>query len=183
MPSHTSRILALPKAPTEQELETVAIAVAHDCAARSKPRVAAATIWVHARRRDAPLATVSRLEELVADRLNGGAAVLVRNEPAPVRGAFLHVEVAAVAYGLPAKTLAARLRRVSWRRLYGWPFWDGHRWQLPAPALDATERASFLARQPVDEPEAHVRMLPPWCERTEGAGLAGAPNESMAGAS
>jgi hypothetical protein len=181
MPSHTSRILALPNPPTEQELETVAVAIARDCAARRKPRVATATIWVHARRQKAPPATVSRLEGLVADRLNGEAAGLVRTEPTPVRGAFVHVEVAAAAYGLPAKTLALRLRFVRWRRLYGWAFWDGHRWQLPAAALDAMERASFLARQPVDEPEAHVRMLPPWCERTEGAGIAGAPNESSAG--
>jgi hypothetical protein len=170
MPSHTPRILALPRTPTDLEFAALADEIAGDCAAKQKPRVAAATIWVHARRREAPEHVVSRLAAMVAERLERTDAASTQPSPIPQEG-FADVATAAVAYGLRAPTLAERLRYVRWRRLYGWPHWDGHSWKLPVTAYDPHLRNAYLAQQPAEEPAAHVRMLPPWCERVDGEGI------------
>jgi hypothetical protein len=100
-----------------------------------------------------------------------------------VRECFTDIDTAAAAYGLLPKTLAGRLHFVRWRRLYGWAFWDGHCWNLPIAAFDPVARGDFLARQPADEPAAHVRMLPSWCEKVDGAGVNGSHEALLDGPS
>ena len=170
MPSHTPRILALSTNATDEELTALADDIAHDCAARRKPRVAAATVWVHARRQKAPESTVSRLAAMVAERLMLADPARPKSASIP-QESFADVATAAVAYGLRERTLAERLRYVRWRRLYGWPHWDGHSWKLPVTAYDPLLRNAYLAQQPAEEPAAHVRMLPTWCERVDGEGI------------
>jgi hypothetical protein len=171
MPSHTPRILALPRTTTDQELAALADDIARECAAKPKPRVAAATVWVHARRRSACEEVVTRLKAMVDERLDHAAGVAPPAPPAAPREGFSDVETAAIAYGLRKDTLAERLRYVRWRRLYGWAFWDGHSWQLPVAAYDLILRNAFLSQQPAEEPGAHVRLLPSWCERVDGEGI------------
>jgi hypothetical protein len=66
---------------------------------------------------------------------------------------------------LGPQTLLERLREPRFRRLYGWPWWDGHQWSFSPDALDPARRAQHLSMLPDLEPTAHVAMLPPWCER------------------
>jgi hypothetical protein len=106
---------------------------------------------------------------MVAERLEHSESAPPKSLTIP-QESFADVATAAVAYGLRERTLAERLRYVRWRRLYGWPHWDGHCWKLPVTAYDPLLRNAYLAQQPAEEPAAHVRMLPAWCERVDGEG-------------
>jgi hypothetical protein len=59
------------------------------------------------------------------------------------------------------------VKLVRFRRLYGWPFWDGHQWWFSFEAIDSATRTAHVAQLPVAEPVAFREMLPPWCERDE----------------
>lgn len=77
------------------------------------------------------------------------------------RAPWLSLVDAAEVLAISASLLQSRLKLARYRRLYGWPWHDGHRWHIPAQALAPDTRASFLAAQPSDEP--HSDLLPEWC--------------------
>lgn len=83
----------------------------------------------------------------------------------PVSGVWLTTEEVAVVTGTAPETIAKRLRTLTGRRDYGWPWWTGSRWRIPGPAVDPMQRAAYMASLPEAEPPAHVASLPDWCER------------------
>ncbi len=84
--------------------------------------------------------------------------------PAPEATAdWMTLEEAAKELKLSARTLKARLQDHRYRRMYGWPWWDGHCWRFAGPAMRAATRSQFLASLPIDEPQAD--LLPDWCTR------------------
>lgn len=78
-------------------------------------------------------------------------------------GGWLVVHEAAPRLRLQERTLLERLKQWQYRRMYGWPRWDGHRWLMPALAADSSRAAAFLASQPARDPLED--LLPEWCER------------------
>ncbi len=82
--------------------------------------------------------------------------------PAPRPGS---VEWAAKVRGVSPRSIKRKLHTVAGRRLYGWPMWTGHEWDIPVAAAEPTTRGPYLQSLPADEPEAQKRSLPPWCER------------------
>jgi hypothetical protein len=134
------------------------------CRTRQSPKKALAVTLQHLGNDGVSPRVLSLLRELVQSRL----AVRRRSEPArqvDPPGRWLTLEAAAALLDLHPNTLAERLRTVRYRRLYGWPIWDGHRWQLATAALDPGTAAVHLAGIPRDEPPAIQLMLPEWCER------------------
>lgn len=110
------------------------------------------------------------LQGLVTERLTSRpSASPARIEPSMGRWLTLH-ECAAV-LELHPNTLAARLRQLQYRRLYGWPLWDGHQWRFAAAAVDPATAVAHLATLPSVEPAAVESMLPDWCERRQRVGL------------
>ena len=65
---------------------------------------------------------------------------------------WVRLEVAARRLDVLPETLRNRLVDVEYRRLYGWPWFDGHRWLFASAALDPERRSAYLAAQPVVEP-------------------------------
>lgn len=81
--------------------------------------------------------------------------------PDTVAGRWLTVEEAAALLHRSPESIKGRLRNRDGRRDYGWPWWDGYRWLIPSPAVDPTERASYMATLPEEEPY----RPPPFAER------------------
>jgi hypothetical protein len=67
---------------------------------------------------------------------------------------------AAAHLGLHAVTLERRLVDPLYRRLYGWPWYDGHVWRFRSAALDARTSARVMAELPSEEP---FHLLPVHC--------------------
>lgn len=75
------------------------------------------------------------------------------------------VEWVAKVRGVSARSIKQKLHTVGGRRLYGWPMWTGHAWDIPVAAVEPSTRGAFLQAMPAEEPEAQRRSLPAWCER------------------
>ncbi len=130
---------------------------------RAQPRKALA-LYLRYGKNAAPDAVLCAVKGMVVDLLEQPTLVPATNQPA-VTGVWLNIAAAAGVLGLQRTTLTERLRQVRYRYMYGWPYWDGHAWSFSSAALDPASRAEFMARLPKQEPDAHVAMLPDWCER------------------
>lgn len=140
-------------------------------------RVGRRSISAYVRHRRDEGVAEERCDELRARALEAYAA-LTAEEPrlalvaAPVSGIrWLTEAEAAARLDLMERTLSVRLRKPAFRRLYGWPWWDGHRWYVPEPAVDPMRRAAYIASLPEQEP---YWWLPAWCELSDETEAAGA---------
>lgn len=165
LPDFRARLADLPDDPTAADLQPLAIELVERCSAEAYPKMSIAAALRHARKA-APESTVSLLAELV-DAIQAEQENTEPSPPAPVVEGFLRLGEASRRLKVSAKMLKERLREVRFRRLYGWPWWDGHQWWFSPAALDPMERAANMASLPYDEPAAYLAMLPPWCERVE----------------
>jgi hypothetical protein len=162
-PSLRPRLAALPDHPTADELKPIARELARSCAAEQYPQKSLSATLRHLR----PLvtdATLSALTELARTELSDSSPASHATPPQPAEG-FIGLAEASRRVNLAPTTLLERLREPRFRRLYGWPWWDGHQWTFSPDAVDPARRAQHLATLPDHEPSAHVDMLPPWCER------------------
>ena len=144
--------------PTPEALQHLAVKLARECAARRYPQKSLAA-W---KRHHADLPHAARVvgiakEELV--RIEGEE----RFQPAPPQMRWLSTQAAAAMLRIGQQQLRKRLVTTEGRHAMGWPWWDGHQWQIPEPALDPRARAKYMASLPTEEPEAHRVALPEWC--------------------
>lgn len=165
VPDFKDRLSALPEDVTTAELEPLARELADRCSAESYPKKSIAAVLRHARK-VAPDTTVEAIRELAETALAEREGEEETNSP-PLAETFVGIGEAARRLQISVKTLADRLREVRYRRLYGWPWWDGHQWNFSPVALDTARRAAHAATLPWDEPAAHVALLPSWCQKTD----------------
>lgn len=92
-----------------------------------------------------------------------------REQPAEVesrrsrKGEWMTAREAAEILQIRRRVLVERLHHWEERKRYGWPWWDGHRWNFCSLALEPASRASHLSSLPEVEPQSE--LLPHWCER------------------
>lgn len=142
---------------TEDELVEIAVELARQAvSARSPGRSLGALVRWRYRNKDWSDAACDRLLELSFNELK---ALQRASKPASseqsrphMDGQWLTIEEAAELLHRSPETLKRRLRTREGRRDYGWPWWDGHRWQIPSPAVDPGARAAYMAGIPVEEP-------------------------------
>jgi hypothetical protein len=160
-----ARLAELPDDATPADLQSLATELVERCSAEAYPKMSIAAALRHARR-DTPRSTIALLSGLVEGLL---AEQEENKEPAaaPAVEGFIGLGEASRRLKISAKSLKERLREVKFRRLYGWPWWDGHQWWFSPAALDPIQRAAYMAQLPFDEPATHQDMLPPWCQRAE----------------
>jgi hypothetical protein len=158
-----ARLADLPVDVTPADLQPLAIELVERCSVEAYPKMSVAAVLRHARR-VAPEATVSILSELV-DALQVEQEEAEPPAAAPVVEGFIGLGEASRRLKVSPKVLKERLREVKFRRLYGWPWWDGHQWWFSPAALDSMQRAAHMEHLPYNEPAAYLDMLPPWCER------------------
>ena len=154
------RIRGLAQDADQREIESVAQAIADRCRSAPRPLKSLGAVLRH-QRAILPAELFERLETSATSALRA-----VTTEPAlacAIAHPFIGIGEAARRLGVSAKTLAERLRDPRYRRLYGWPWWDGHQWFFSPDALDPAERAKHIAALPEREPAAHAAMLPVWC--------------------
>lgn len=155
----------LPSQPTAADCERIIDRVVEVCRTRPQPRKALAVTLRHLRTDMSP--HLDRLlSGLVSERLAGAGRPASTEGQSPA-GRWLTLHEAAAVLELHPNTLAERLRAQRYRRLYGWPIWDGHQWRFAAVAIDSATAAACLATLPTDEPLAIELMLPDWCERAQ----------------
>ena len=162
-----ARLTALPEDAAISDLQPLAAELVQRCSAESYPRKSVSAFLRHAR---------PHVAEPAMSVFAGLAEAALEDEqeaptsPAPaIAEPFLGIGEAARRLNVSVKTMAERLREVRYRRLYGWPWWDGHQWSFSPAAVDPVARPGFMATLPENEPAAHVAMLPSWCERAEPA--------------
>lgn len=144
---------------TEDKIAETAAELAREArAARSPGRSLGALIRWRCREQGWPDQVCSRLLELGLEQLgtpvDDGDASDPPLEPSPIAGRWLTVEEASALTNRSPATIKRRLHTREGRRDYGWPWWDGHRWQIPSPAVDPTMRAGYMATLPEEEPYA-----------------------------
>jgi len=166
-PHLKERLAALPKDPTASELRPLAEEIASRCRAARCPRKSVAAVLRHIRPK-LPDATGSALEECVWEAFDSTATAGVK----PQSEGESHQRwpgIATVSYarGVSARTLAEQLRFVRYRHLYGWPWWDGHRWCFNPAIIDPMLCARYMAELPDEEPAPYLAMLPEWCHRVD----------------
>jgi hypothetical protein len=155
----------LPAQPSPDDCGRIAELLAETCRTRQQPRKALAVTLRHLGPALSP--ELHRLlSDLVSERLTVSrpAAPSATSEPT---GRWLTMHETAAALNLHPNTLAERLRQRQYRRLYGWPIWDGHQWCFASAAVDPATAIAHLATLPTEEPTAVESMLPAWCERGE----------------
>ena len=167
LPDLKDRLAALPDDPTASDLQPLAEEIASRCRVEPYPRKSVAAVLRHARPALSET-TAATLEECVWSALDGAAKENVEqkrkegsSQPWP------GLVTVSKARGISAEALAGQLRIVRYRRLYGWPWWDGHRWSFNPAIIDPMLCARYMADLPDDEPAAHVAMLPEWCLRAD----------------
>jgi hypothetical protein len=165
LPDFRARLAALPDDTTTSDLHPLATELVARCSAESYPKKSISAALRHARA-VAPESIILLLAELV-EAVQAEQETAEQPAALPPVEAFVGLGEASRRLKVSAQVLKERLREVKFRRLYGWPWWDGHQWWFSAAALDPMQRAVHMATLPHDEPPAHVAMLPPWCERTE----------------
>lgn len=165
LPDFRARLAAVPEDATPADLAPLAAELAMRCSAERYPRksVAAALRHAHSLAPEATVEALRKAVESVIEEQDGENDVPVAEVSEP----FLGIAEAARRLNLSVKTLTERLREVRYRRLYGWPWWDGHQWNFSPAPLDPTGRATYMASLPLEEPAAHTVMLPPWCAREQ----------------
>lgn len=167
MPSLRRQLLPLlqqlPARPSADDCARIAELLAEACRARQQPKKALAVTLRHLGPAVSP--QVQRLLlDLVSERLTVYRPAAPSEPQAPV-GRWLSLHESAAALDLHPNTLAERLRQPHYRRLYGWPVWDGHQWRFASVAVDPATAIAHLATLPTDEPPAVESMLPAWCHR------------------
>ena len=154
------QIRGLSEETDEREIDAVARAIADRCRSARHPFKSLAAVLRH-QRGTIPINVFDRLAAIAESALRHIKIESSVSVAAAIP--FVGLGEAARRLGLSAKTLAERLRDPQYRRLYGWPWWDGHQWFFSPAALDPAERAKHLADLPEAEPAAHAAMLPVWC--------------------
>ena len=91
------------------------------------------------------------------DRLTAAEPMAAAEAPDP--GGWYTTREAARALEVPLGWIDERLRSPEGRRLLGYPWYDGRRWHIPAPACDAKTRSEWLAGLPDSEPVENVILL------------------------
>lgn len=163
LPDFRARLADLPDDVTAADLQPLAIELVQRCSAEAYPKMSIAAVLRHARK-DAPACTVSLLAELV-EAVQAEQEDTEPTASAPVVEGFVGLGEASRRLKVSPAKLKERLREVKFRRLYGWPWWDGHQWSFSPAALDPVDRAATMATLPYDEPAAYLALLPDWCER------------------
>lgn len=166
LPDFRTRLADLPDDVTAADLQPLAIELVERCSVESYPKMSIAAALRHARK-VAPKSTVSLLGELV-DSVQAQQEEADQPRLEAVVEGFIGLGEASRRLKVSAKKLKERVREVKYRRLYGWPWWDGHQWWFSPAALDPKQRAAQMATLPYDEPRAYVDVLPSWCESVEG---------------
>lgn len=152
------RLVRIGPHPPSEDLNDLAGSLARECASKRYPRKSLAA-W---ERHHADVPCAERVVALAAEELGRlESDTRVRAEPPEMR--WLTTQAAAAMLGIGIEELRARLRTSEGRYTLGWPWWDGHRWLLPEPALDPRARADYMASLPAEEPPAHRASLPDWC--------------------
>lgn len=64
---------------------------------------------------------------------------------------WVYLEQAALVLQIEPERLKSRLRWPQWRRMYGWPRWEGQ-WRFSLPAIHPSTAATFATTLPVEEP-------------------------------
>lgn len=159
-------------APTDEKaISGAAIAVARQAAAApSSGRKSLALLRRHALAKAVRVDVVDQViamaeaefERLMREATSAGGAEV----PAVP---WFTVEATADALGESVARIRTWLRSVDGRRRLGWPWWDGHQWRIPEPAVNPMTRPAYMATLPDEEPPAHARTLPRWCETMSGA--------------
>ena len=154
------RIRGLAEEASHHDIEPVAHAIADRCRSALHPLKSLGAVLRHQR---------GFVSDELLNRLGASAASAIRADAIvsavthPTALPFIGIGEAARRLGVSAKSLAERLRDPRYRRLYGWPWWDGHQWFFSPAALDPAERSKHLDDLPYREPAAHAAMLPAWC--------------------
>jgi hypothetical protein len=91
---------------------------------------------------------LAEIDSLEADARSAGESGV----EAPIAGVWLTVDQTARILHRSTAAIKRRLRTREGRREYGWPWWDGHRWLIPSPAICPTMRPSYTLSMPDEEP-------------------------------
>lgn len=151
----------------ERGIAAAAVAAARRAAAAPHSgRKALEALRRHAAKKNAHPDVVQHVIQMAEpefERLRREATQSKNMEPPAV--AWLTIEATADAFGESPHCIRGWLRTVNGRTRLGWPWWDGHIWRIPEPAVNPMTRASYMATLPEREPPAHTATLPSWCER------------------
>lgn len=168
MPHPTVRSLlgALPsKVDPETHLRPVAQEVARNSARAAYPEKSLARSVRHARDAATELGLPAGVVPLLESMAHEELARLTRTahvEIDPPRGAsWLTIQQGAERLNEHERTIRGWLSTTEGRRRLGWPWFTGHEWKIPEPALNPATRASYMATMSAEEPAAHVASLPP----------------------
>ena len=153
---------ALPPAPTgarrtklrasdpPEVLERLAAAIVAEAVTKPKPgSVAGAAIRWAVARGVLEKSLQAPLQSLVNERLRTHA--LIGREGLEQ---WVRLEHAALILQIAPELLKAQLRYPQWRRIYGWPRWEGEGqgWRFSLPAIHPGTAAVFAAKLPAEEP-------------------------------
>jgi len=133
-----------------QVLERLAAAIVAEAVAKPKPgSVAGAAIRWAVKRKVVEAGLQAPLQGLVDQLLRTHALIGQAGLEQWVR-----LDQAALVLHLASDRLRAQLRHPQWRRLYGWPRWegDGQGWRFSLPAIHPATAAAFAAKLPGEEP-------------------------------
>lgn len=150
----------LAEAPNPERFERVVALLARKAAGTKYPKKSISACLRESSPQDLSKEMREELEEAALERLSS---------PTPTPSASLSesgwasLEEAAPQLGVTPTTLARRLRSREYRRLYGWPWFDGRSWKIPRPVLYPETRAAFMGILPVAEPQPD--LLPADCQR------------------
>jgi hypothetical protein len=157
----------------EIDLDRIADAVAAHARQARSPGRSVAAYCRHLRARGVGAERAAEIQAAVGAVLARDAATGPAHADARgAAGEWLTAEGAAHRLGMLPRTFLQRLALPRFRRLYGWPWWDGSRWYVPGPALDPAVAAAFRAGLPEREPFSN---LPAWCETDDGGDAAAPP--------
>ena len=153
---------SLPSAPTgarrtqlrandpPEVLERIAAAIVAEAVTKPKPgSVAGAAIRWAVKRKVLEGSLQAPLQGLVEQLLRTHA--LLGREGLEQ---WVRLEQAALVLQMEPDRIRAQLRYPQWRRLYGWPRWEGEGqgWRFSLPALHPATAATFAAKLPAEEP-------------------------------
>ena len=160
MNAHRIRHLAslLPTNPNEAELRPLATELANGAAGKKVPaRSIAKTVDHHLP--SLPEEVRRRLREFAGQALRSTQTEIVAPPENCGVERWVSVDEASILLDILPSTLLERLKDKEYRRLYGWPYWDGHRWRIALPAIHPSSAANFRSTMPDEEPWTPPR----WC--------------------
>ena len=127
--------------------------IADHCMTRTYPWVSLSSFEREALRVGVPASIVSEVLEDAKTVIAEKVAESVESSD------WLGLTEAASTLGVSISWARDCLESREGRRLLGYPWYDGRRWHIPAPACRPGTRADFLAALPESEPPENIALL------------------------